>query len=128
MQGQGEDEMEDQSLDLLIVKTSIMGLRMMAGIKAAIGSWQEMWGKPKAGEVGIGHPLLDPPARATGQCCALQDPSRARWLTGSPALLSGILPVAARTSLLPRGRLELRGELLLRFRQSHLARWAPGTT
>lgn len=67
-----------------------MGLRMMAGIKAAIGSWQVMWGKPKAGEVGIGNSLLDPQARAIGQCCALQDPSRARWLTGSPELLSGL--------------------------------------
>lgn len=47
--------------------------------------------KHKAGEVGIGHPLLDPPLRATGQCCALQDLSAARWLTGSAELLSGLL-------------------------------------
>lgn len=52
-----------------------------------------MWGKPKAGEVGIEPPLLDPLARATGQCCSLQDPSRARLLSGllffllRPALL-----------------------------------------
>lgn len=102
-----------------IVKMSIIEMRSMAGIKATVDSWQEMWGIHKDGEVGIGHLLLDPPVRDTGQRCAagLCVGTVANRLRCA-ALRPPALPLVASSSLLPHGGLELRGELLLRLHHS----------
>lgn len=46
-EGIGKIRRTKSRIGSLIVRTPIMGVRMMEDIKAAIGSWQEMWRNTK---------------------------------------------------------------------------------